>query len=331
MAHFSNRKAVSVSFRLILTLIASLACAHSATAYVGDYDGIVVGEPIGLKRDSTFLVDCEGINAERQRIEFGFKPTQIGKFGVEMTFNDSIDNHVISLNARLCERNKYDFDHDASIVVSLSIDGMQQFEKDFGNKLPTSKSPIYIRTEFTGEKIIVSAGGDDLDIAGKINYVGFIDNVTIRPQYDLVINRYSSLHIPRPIIPQLYADGKAVGEALSKCENSNCGIWTYFDEEVETRVAMKGGRYKLAMLPADDGGYDLIYLSGAEVDPYRWNPGALKGHLIPTPFANTFTLYWIDSAGKEIADETPYASIEGAIMTLVFPLQKAKFRFVKNN
>lgn len=48
-----------------------------------------------------------------------------------------------------------------------------------------------------------------------------------------------------------------------------------------------------------------------------------------TPFADTFTLYWIDSTGKEIDDGTPYVAMEGIIMSLVFPIQKAKFRFVK--
>lgn len=306
-------------------------CNLTATAYIGDYDGIVVAESIGLKSDSTFLIDCIGNDILRQRVEFGIQPVQLGKFDLNIAFNDTIDDHIITLNAQLCEHNKYDFDHSESIVISLSIDGVKQFHKDFGNKLPTSKSPIYIRTQFTGEEIILSAGDDDLDIVGKIAYHGYVDYVTICPKYDIVINRYSSLHIPRPIIPQLYANEKEAVEAIALCEDTHCGIWTYFDEEVETRVAMKGGRYKLALLPSDNGGYDLIYLSGAEVEPYRWHPGALKGQLIPTPFANTFTLYWIDSAGKEIADETPYASIEGAIMTLVFPLQKAKFRFVKNN
>lgn len=315
----------------ILLLFALLSNPMAVGAYVGDYDGFVEIKPVNVKSGEIFCFDCRGDDAERQRIEVGISPASLGKTDWNMTLNDTTGNHVIRINAKRIERNKFDFDHDESIAISLSIDGEELLKKDFGKHLPISKSPVYLRVQFDGKEIILSAGSGTLETAGKIDYDGFVDYAGISSEYDITIIRHSALFMPRPIIPQVYDDETSVLAALSECTDSRCGIWDFFDEEVETRIALKGGRYRLAMLPSDNGGYDLIYLSGAEIEPFRWNAGALKGHMSPTPFADTFTLYWIDSTGKEINDGTPYVAMDGVIMSLVFPIQKAKFRLVKGN
>lgn len=316
-------------YSVLLLLLALLSNPMAVNAYVGDYDGFVEIKPVSVKSGDIFSFDCTGEDVERQRIEVGISPVSLGKTDWNLTLNDTVCNHVICINTKRIERNKFDFDHDESIVISLSVDGKELLKKDFGKRLPISKSPVYLRVQLDGKEIILSAGGSTLETAGKIDYEGFIDYAGISSKYDIIITRHSSLFVPKPIIPQLYDDEPSVHAALSGCTDSRCGIWDFFDEEVETRIALKGGRYKIAILPSDNGGYDLIYLSGAEIEPFRWKAGALKGHLTPTPFADTFTLYWIDSTGKEINDGTPYAAMDGALMSLVFPLQKAKFRFVK--
>lgn len=314
----------------LLLLLALLSSPMAVNAYVGDYDGFVEIKPVSVKSGDIFSFDCTGNDVERQRIEVGISPASLGKTDWNLTLNDTVCNHVICINTKRIERNKFDFDHDESIVITLSVDGEELLKKDFGKRLPISKSPIYLRVQLDGKEIILSAGGSTLEIAGKIDYEGFTDYAVISGKHDITITRHSFLFVPKPIIPQLYDDETSVRAALAGCTDSRCGVWDFFDEDVETRTALKGGRYRLAMLPSNDGGYDLIYLSGAEIEPFRWNVGALKGHISPTPFADTFTLYWIDSTGKEINDGTPYAAIDGALMSLVFPLQKAKFRFVKS-
>lgn len=329
-----NRK-ICVSDRIIslysgiLLLLALLSNPMAINAYVGDYDGFVEIKPVNIKSGETFSFDCRGNDVECQRIEVGISPANLGKTDWNLTLTDTVGNHAININAKRTERNKFDFDHDESIVISLSVDGEELLKKDFGKHLPISKSPIYLRVQLDGKGIILAAGDKMLEIAGRTDYEGFVDYASVSSKYDIVITRHSSLHIPMPIIPQIYDNEASVQEALASCSNTLCGIWEFFDEEVETRIAMKGGRYRLAMLPSENGGYDLIYLSGAEIEPFRWNVGALKGHMSCTPFADTFTLYWIDSTGKEIDDGTPYVAMEGIIMSLVFPIQKAKFRFVK--
>lgn len=319
------------SISRIILLTAFLINPVIGAAYIGDYDGIIVTEPIELKGGEEFRFDGVSNGVDGQRIEIGIQPASTGKTDWILVLDDTVHNHSISLHTRLIERNKYDFDHDESIAISLSIDGEELLNEDFGKRLPISKSPIYLRVQSDGDEIIVSAGDHKLETAGRVSYSGFIDRACISSKYDIVINRYSSLYIPGPAISRKFLDETAVMDALHKCTDIRCGIWEYFDEEVETRIAMKGGRYKLALLPSENGGYDLIYLSGAEINPARWHAGAIKGHLALTPFADTFTLYWVDSSGKEIFDQTPYAAIEGAIMSLVFPLQKARFRFVRTN
>lgn len=315
----------------VLLMMTALFFPISVKAYIGDYDGDISFTAISVKKGETYSFSCRGDDVERQRIEVGIYSDVTGKIDWTLTLNDTIEKRIIDINVRKVERNKYDIDHDESIVVKLSVDGKEMLRKDFGHRLPISKSPVFIRAQLDGKTITLSAGGKFLEQAGSINYEGFVDIATVSSDYDITLQRYYSLFVPAPSIPQIYPDEAAVNDAVAQCRDNRCGIWDFFDEEVETDIALKGGRYKVALLPSDSGGYDVIYLSGASVESSRWNAGALKGHLIPTPFADTFTLYWIDSAGKEISDMTPYATIEGAIMSFVFPIQKAKFRFVKVN
>ena len=317
-------------FEILLLLMIFVVNGSKAYAYVGDYDGIIELNPIKVETGSEFHFACNGIDVERQRIDIGVQPTELGKIDWVLILNDTIDNHVIEVNTKLIEKNKYDIEHDENISITLSIDGEIKYHKEFGNKLPITKSPIFIRLSLDGEKLILSAGSSVLDMIERLDYHGFVDYAIIKSKYNILVNRYSSLYDPLPIIPQIYDNEAEVISALNQCNDPKCGIWEYFDEEVDTKLAMKGGRYKIAILPSEYGGYNIIYLSGADIDSRRWRPGSMKGFLEVTPFVNTFTLYWKDSEGEEIADQTPYATFEGALMVLTFPLQKAKFRFVKN-
>ena len=304
-------------------------CPVISKAYIGDYDGMVVINPIELKQGDIFSFNCDGADVECQRIEVGIHPAVTGK--TDWTLILETEEHSIAFNTRKVERNRYDFDHDESIEITMSMDGQMLWSKDFGRQLPITRSPIYLRAQLNGKEITIAVGDGMLDIVGKVEYHGFVDKASVTSEYDIVVNRHSYLYIPKPEIPQIYADECAIREALRECNDVRCSIWEYFDEDVETDIAVKGGRYKVALLPSETGGYDIIYMSGAEIEPHRWCTGALKGHLIPTPFVDTYNLQWIDSAGKRIDDLTPYATIEGAIMSLVFPIQNAKFRFVHSN
>lgn len=313
---------------LMAVLIILLSeCKMGASA--SPYEGLVEKAPVEIKAGESFRFDCAAGDVERQRIDIGVGAQSPGKIDWSLMLSDTVANHTIVLDTKLMETNKYDIDHEESIEMTLWIDGKEALRKDFGHKLPISRSPIYVRLLLDGRDITLMAGEGNLDYAGRVPYAGFVNNATLSAIHGIVLRRHSALYLPVPNIPMLYPGEEAVYDALEVTADPRCHVWEFFDEEVETKTALKGGRYRLALLPSGKGGYDLIYISGAEVDSFRWCSGALKGYLEPTPFADNFTLHWIDSSGKEIDDRTPYASFEGMIMNLVFPLQKARLRFVK--
>lgn len=107
------------------------------------------------------------------------------------------------------------------------------------------------------------------------------------------------------------------------------GFWTYLDRQNEMNYARPGGKYTMALVKNATGGYDIVYLAGAQVNNGQWSEGMLKGRLIPTIFADHFNLEWYDSMLNLIDDETSATIEQGAILTLNFPLLKAQMRFSK--
>lgn len=105
------------------------------------------------------------------------------------------------------------------------------------------------------------------------------------------------------------------------------GFWCYLDRDNNPDWAKLGGRYNLALLKVKDD-YLIIYLSGAETNSSNWEEGMIKGRLKATIFQNHYDLEWYDSL-FELIDVDAYASINNSILTLEFPLYKAKVRFFK--
>lgn len=59
-----------------------------------------------------------------------------------------------------------------------------------------------------------------------------------------------------------------------------------------------GGDYKLAIV-AHDNHYDIIYLSGAKINPKRWREGMLKGRLIPNN-SERYKVEWYDAEQEKL-------------------------------
>ena len=106
------------------------------------------------------------------------------------------------------------------------------------------------------------------------------------------------------------------------------GYWQYLDRDMEDTWLKLGGRYTIAVVSAEDG-YDIIYVSGAQVKKSQWQPGMKKGHIKKTIFSGNYDLTWIDATMEPI-DEDAYAAIEnGVILSLNFPVYKSQVRFAK--
>lgn len=113
-------------------------------------------------------------------------------------------------------------------------------------------------------------------------------------------------------------------------ENSGIeGYWQYLDRDNDPQYCRLGGKYRLAITANNEGGYDLIYISGADISATEWKPGMLKGHLVPTKFKNHFNLIWFDSIFDSQSNECSASIEQDAIIRFDFPLLKSSIRFSK--
>lgn len=124
-------------------------------------------------------------------------------------------------------------------------------------------------------------------------------------------------------------------EAIRRAERSPgspVGIWEYLDRDTDSRRAMAGGRYRLGIIPAADGGkgdYDIVYLGGAEVNSHLWKTGMIKGRLKALPFASHWDLQWYDSDMRLIVHDINASMEQNSILSLNFPLMKSTIRFYR--
>jgi hypothetical protein len=104
-------------------------------------------------------------------------------------------------------------------------------------------------------------------------------------------------------------------------------IRTHLDRENNPDKARIGGSYTLSTVwnPGHNC-YDIIYLSGAEVNAKEWKPGMIKGYLQPTIFQDHFNLIWYDALCKPIEHDCNATISQSAILELNFPLMETGIR-----
>ena len=103
---------------------------------------------------------------------------------------------------------------------------------------------------------------------------------------------------------------------------------TQTDASGNFHLDIEGGRYTLAVV-ANGRDYDLIYISGAQVNPSDWHMGMLKGRITKTIFGDHYDLFWIDATGMPIAHDA-YATVDnGVLLTLRFPVYNSQIRLSK--
>lgn len=109
-------------------------------------------------------------------------------------------------------------------------------------------------------------------------------------------------------------------------------VYVYLDYETETRRALRGGDYQLGIVASGAGGFDLIYLSGAEYNADGWISGMVKGHLSPTMFVNHYDLTWTDAGFRtDISGAWGEFLQDNALLVLHFPNEKAVLRFYRES
>ncbi len=124
-----------------------------------------------------------------------------------------------------------------------------------------------------------------------------------------------------------YESEEALMESIRASADKAEGLWEYMDRDIRPGSASLGGHYVLATVKSPGGGYDIVYMGGAEANSALWRPLAIKGHLSPTIFSGNFDMRWTDADGNTLQrDCNAQLDPNGAILTLRFPLQSAQLR-----
>lgn len=171
------------------------------------------------------------------------------------------------------------------------------------------------------------AGQKELRHVAVVPLVGGMFAAWVADGKELKVQR-NMLQLDTVSLPEITA--LDIESALAESVDSVQGEWEFLDRDVRNKRSSIGGKYRLATISDDEGGYEIIYLAGAEINPRIWQPGCVKGYLRPTNFQGDFDLVWFDSLGRRMeGEQSATLSAGGELLQLNFPLIGAQIRFRK--
>ena len=103
------------------------------------------------------------------------------------------------------------------------------------------------------------------------------------------------------------------------------GLWEVYDRQLEETMLRSGGDYRVAML-RDGKDYELIYVGGAEKNPWLWQPGMVKARLAATPFENVYDVVWYDAGVHEVPGDIKAEFTPPSLLSLSFISQSSTLR-----
>lgn len=124
-------------------------------------------------------------------------------------------------------------------------------------------------------------------------------------------------------------DENSLAERFASTADHREGFYDYLDCDMDTERCRLGGRYRLAVVNDGKGGYDLVYISGAEENSREWETGMLKGKLTPTLFQNHYNLSWLDSGFADDMEDL-WGMLDGTLLSLSFPRERTTVRFSRS-
>lgn len=183
----------------------------------------------------------------------------------------------------------------------------------FGN----GNATISLRGSETHKPIVIPFSTDSMSV------------LNVRPRGNAILNSITpKFTVVEPLRQAGFNSVESLAEYLAASRDPAEGFWKYYDRKTDPLRAAIGGKYTLATVRTADGGYDIIYLAGADARYGLWQPLLVKGHLTPDGFDGCYLLSWRDADGAEISHETS-ATIEGDLLILSFPYWKATLRFAR--
>lgn len=191
--------------------------------------------------------------------------------------------------------------------------------------------------------IVEISGQGELTIAGGLTNVGQVASIALdrAPRGPVRLSTDGELRVylavtqefENPaavaVVPGLTAD--ALTAVINSSSDRLVGIWDYFDCDINTTMARRGGRYTLAIIPAEGAGdcYDVIYLAGAEAGADDWKPLMRKGRLKGTILEGTYIVEWLDSRFSTISTDVTAQFEQSALLTFNFPDYGTRLRFTR--
>ncbi|MCM1368905.1 MAG: LysE family translocator [Candidatus Amulumruptor caecigallinarius] len=106
------------------------------------------------------------------------------------------------------------------------------------------------------------------------------------------------------------------------------GVWEVYDYSLDDDALLPGGRYRMALI-GNTGGYDMIYLSGAEKNAMRWVSGMKKGVLKSTPHKNVYDIEWLDPAFHALPGHNVAQYESPGLINISFPFHSSTMRMKK--
>lgn len=184
-----------------------------------------------------------------------------------------------------------------------------------------NKSVFTVEIGARRKKDVIKATINDFFITS----IGF----TTLPAANIKVDRITLTTITSPA-EMLYTswNNESISEHISKSNDPLEGYWMFLDRSLDEDLLRMGGNYTLALIKSDIG-YNLIYISGAAINPESWKTGMVKAVLSPTKFNNTYKLTWYDSTMKPLHKDIT-AHIEGNhLMLIAFPYQSSHIRLTR--
>ena len=196
---------------------------------------------------------------------------------------------------------------DAYVTLSLSIDGRGRAEVMAGDERLATLCDFHPNRDIRS----VSVGGGDCSVE--------IWSVNIRQRGENAGRTGMQSDASSDLSERL----------LMSSSDQRVGIYEYLDSDIDTELCRPGGRYRLGVLPDGAGGYEIVYLGGAETNGGAWRSGMVKGRLTPTVFRDHFNLEWIDAEMSDDMEEL-WCLFDGVVMELHFPKERGVMRFSRS-
>ena len=116
-----------------------------------------------------------------------------------------------------------------------------------------------------------------------------------------------------------YGNEDMIRSRLLRSSDPLEGIWVMYDRTLDETQLRPGGDYRLALLKAPGGGYEMIYLGGAVRNGSAWEPGMLRGRVMPAAAKGVYDVEWIGADFRPLPSEGKAQLETRELLTIQFP------------